>query len=336
MIGSAAGIVTSILPVEVIPRTAEGFRARVVFIFTCHSFKGTLSTHLLLTTSGSHLSIIICLDYTASNVTVLVTIAIYNCCFPPVAEDQNYNQTNVNNGNQQNEVPQVVSFPDEDQMLILWPHHQVQTQATVTQNDDEQREDLMGWAGHLAETVAENIMGLPDSHLTSIQIRPNNNNHPNLISYPHDLFHHRDLNSGSGGGTLVINDPNEEGTPPRRGRGRPLGALNKNRDVKEKGKAVQEIYGDYEIKNKKRKLINEESPSSYIAYTPETIQEIQIPSIQLENLSSEENSQALDLVSQMLANPELTNILIKKGAINPKIINRLSTILSTPLIRYVD
>ncbi|KAF5197098.1 hypothetical protein FRX31_013315 [Thalictrum thalictroides] len=289
MIGSAAGIVRTVLPVGVIPRTAEGYRARVdVFVhlpvvqgYTFNTLtKGDVWIYFRYNNLPSFYCVI-CnhLGHNRSN------------CNTPPPTNLNFNQNDSGRVSQHNPIiGQVVTFPDDSKSLLFG----------------------------LIKTYWEN-MGLnstgsgPNQGIQQKSVQSGTK--MNLGLYPNvgsrfDLPSRMNINRG---GTLTINEP-----------------------IKGKGKAIDEDYGDYEKSSKKRKLINEDGVSFGIAYVPEKPQIIHNQRNRVNNITEERNYEDFDLMSQLIANPALTTILLKKGAINPKIVKQLTKLLSTPISRDAD
>ncbi|KAF5196969.1 hypothetical protein FRX31_013445 [Thalictrum thalictroides] len=194
-----------------------------------------------------------------------------------IGQTSTITQTCSNMGLQQNNAPNQILSPNQ---VILGLQHSEQINTSI-------------------ETTYDTMYGL-NTYLSPKMIDPS-------------LF---SAGAEQRGGTLTINEPTEGATTQRRGRGRPPGLLNKfqklQKDLKGKGKAVQEHFCDYVQANKKRKLLNEDAASSLVAYVPDEPQVVQNQRNRLTNLREEEQSYAIDLVSQMLSNPSLTSILIKK------------------------
>ncbi|KAF5175536.1 hypothetical protein FRX31_034877 [Thalictrum thalictroides] len=134
---------------------------------------------------------------------------------------------------------------------------------------------------------------------------------------------------------LCINEPSPNGQSTRRGRGRPIGSTNKipkaPKDKKGKGKlhSCDNVQGL--SKQKKRKIAPAESSSTTIHYiqTPPAPPPIFTPSISHNQSSSNLNNS--DLISQMYANPVLTNLLLQQGALNPRILTQLNTHNADPI-----
>ncbi|KAF5199581.1 hypothetical protein FRX31_010832 [Thalictrum thalictroides] len=353
MIGSVVGIVQIVLPVGVIPRTVEGYRARVrVFVHLPlvqgYTFNTLSKGDVWISYKYNNLPSLYCyiclrLGHNKSN-----------CDTPPI--DLNFNPIVSNDGNQNTDSRQVVTFPDDQQALILWPHQQNIDPSSSTIN--VQTGDHTRWEANMGERVEENSeilpvnlaenwnnlacnqanlgqafgpqqnsalsdnevqMGLRSTDHFSDSFGPNYDTMFGLNAHPtHAMLDPTEFSNGNRGGTLVINEPNEEATTTRRGRGRPPGSLNKIQKNKKyqkgKGKVIQENYGDYVLPTKKRKLINDDTePSLVVTYDPEEPKIVQNQRNQLTNQPEEtncedDNEEALDLMSQMISNPSLTNI----------------------------
>ncbi|KAF5205185.1 hypothetical protein FRX31_005228, partial [Thalictrum thalictroides] len=374
MIGSAAGTVRTVLPVGVIPRTAEGYRARVdVFVHLPVVQGFTVNT----LTKGD-----VWISFRYNNLPSLYCAICNhlghnrsNCHLQPT-ETANYNPGGSEGVGQQNpNAAQVVTFPEDQQIIVVWPHQQP-TVPIISQGGGHNG-DNMTYTANTCERVGENTVS-DSTHLatqywenmaTHLNSDGSQSNHArdhhsvhsgsamNLGFNPHTesgfdlsfglnnyqnlgMLNEPDQTAASRGGTLTINEPLEGVATPRRGRGRPPGSLNKNtkntKDPKGKGKAVEEDSRDYENISKKRKMFNDEGDSTAISYVPEEPQIIQNTRTRVRNITEEENSEAIDLMSQLIANPTLTSILLKKGAINPTIVKQLSVILSTQITRDAD
>ncbi|KAF5176656.1 hypothetical protein FRX31_033757, partial [Thalictrum thalictroides] len=131
---------------------------------------------------------------------------------------------------------------------------------------------------------------------------------------------------------LKIYDNSDEAATTRRGRGRPPGSVNKPKgstDLKGKGKLATEDTKGKPSKGKKRKIAADSS-SFGVSYIPDPPEIRLSPTDDRHNQNNNNSVETLDLISQMRANPTLTNLLFQRGAINPKVIQTLTTLLSEP------
>ncbi|KAF5179352.1 hypothetical protein FRX31_031062 [Thalictrum thalictroides] len=361
LIGETAGIITNVLPIGVIPRTAEGFRALVNVNVTEPLVQGRFVNTL---SNGD--------VWVAFRYNNLPTLFCSNCnrlghtrnqChFPHAPELPTTHQP-------PNQTPPITEGRIQTRELILWPHEQAHAEypakSVVGKKIEHKPEDVQemnlgpdpmdfnctqpGPNTRLVSLIPSEVAfsaiptgaysGNVDSSPTAIQCNPTpqhlhlhqNQNIPN--TFTPDPYPRRQQQP------LRIQEPLPESTPPqqppRRGRGRPLGSTNKNRklDPKDKGKGKQlsDEAQSKTIKNKKRKIFNTESASSATPYiphpppqfTPRRNTSINMPFGNIDNL---------DLISQMYANPILTNLLIQQGALNSRVLQTLASHITDPFI----
>ncbi|KAF5195632.1 hypothetical protein FRX31_014781 [Thalictrum thalictroides] len=359
MIGSAAGDVTSVLPVGVIPRSAEGFRARVNVNVNEPLVQGypvnTLANgDVWVAFRYNNLPALYC------SLCLRLGHVRHQCNFQPAPTT-----TTTDEQNQDDDCHTVVQNATGflSRQIIVWPHQQNQTQATVVeqgQSSTPQQDTIwtkpMGQnhsnstCTKIAQTWAS--VGLISAEeAQTIETQPKNQTQGNHSVLDLDLTDQAGSNLLDEAQLfatneevvaappppptligiqrqqpLIITEPSSEAVVPRRGRGRPPGSANKitkaQKDLKGKGKLFQEDVSP--IKGKKRKITTEESMSSMVAYIPDPTP---LPRVNSQSRATTDNS---DLISQMFANPELTNLLIRQGALNPRLINRLAEYASNP------
>ncbi|KAF5180398.1 hypothetical protein FRX31_030015 [Thalictrum thalictroides] len=154
MIGSDVGIVQTVLPVGVIPRTAEGYRARVgVFVHLPlvqgYTFNTLTNEEVWISFKYNNLPALYCsicqrLGHIRSN------------CNSPLPVDLNFNPSGAAEVNPNGETRQVVTFPDDQQMIVLWPHQH--NTVPVSGNQNNQNGDHMMWNANMGERVGDNTI----------------------------------------------------------------------------------------------------------------------------------------------------------------------------------
>ncbi|KAF5185308.1 hypothetical protein FRX31_025106, partial [Thalictrum thalictroides] len=136
---------------------------------------------------------------------------------------------------------------------------------------------------------------------------------------------------------LIIHEPSPDNQPPRCRRGRPIGSINKPKlPIDRKGKQKIQPGDNEEVstKIKKRKVVPTDSSSSTTPYIPQPPPLFTPIANHHLNQHIDTNHDNLDLLSQMYANPTLTNLLIQQGALNPRILNRLVAHVTQPIITH--
>ncbi|KAF5199989.1 hypothetical protein FRX31_010427 [Thalictrum thalictroides] len=362
MIGSAAGEVTTVMPTGIIPRTAEGFRARVNVDIHRPLVQGWPVTTLAkgvvwISFKYNNLPGLFC------HLCLRLGHTRNHCRFPPSTDQPSQRQTT----NQTTEAP----TPPTTQVtpMITWPHEFNNSPATTGTGQSSKRNTNMGlsekigpngqntqllqtWADiGLLSDEEKNDYGPQNTTMASeehIQLGPSKNTDPNDQEYgspirltqpvSNEVITHispksrNTQNEGRQNTPLKIHDNSDEVATTRRGRGRPPGSVNKPKgstDLKGKGKLVTEDTKEKPIKGKKRKIVAD-SLSFGVSYIPDP-PEIKIsPTDDRHNHNNNNSEETLDLISQMRANPTLTNLLFQRGTINPKVIQTSTTLLSEP------
>ncbi|KAF5199757.1 hypothetical protein FRX31_010658, partial [Thalictrum thalictroides] len=344
-IGEVAGVVTNVLPVGVIPRTAERFQVLVNVNVNEPLVQGRFVN-------------------TLSNGDVWVAFRYNNL---PTLFYSSCNRLGHTANHQANNT--MATLPDEriqSRQLILWPHEQanVDNQATVHARVEPHRDhyqqdedvnlgpDLMdhncshqGPKNRLVSLISSELAfsarptafakpaslptvgQSPTTSPTTIYFKPTATTlnitqaQPTTTTLPSQL-RPRQLQQ-----PLRIQEPSPDTTPPpHRGRGRPPGSTTKNKKANQnekcKGKMPSDEAESKPLKSKKRKILNAESASSttpYILEPPPTF----IPRRNTIIAATNGTFDNLDLISQMYANTILTNLLIQQGALNPRVLQTL-------------
>ncbi|KAF5198011.1 hypothetical protein FRX31_012402 [Thalictrum thalictroides] len=363
LIATAAGTVSTILPMGVIPRTAKGFCAHVKVNVLKPLVQGvavnTISRGDVWVTfkynnlPGLYCTICLQLGHVRSN------------CYPDATAehiDQAARQA-------------MTSKAEENMQITLWPHEGIHfpaelsamgvpslniTKVGLDENSQVHDDISMGQAGKymtcskvtqkwadlglLTDEDEARIVGIrhnkglsikePDSGKVTVKPKtltqgPTSRKGKKPMEYippsPEHEEKTNDINSEKNGNK----PPPTPTTEIKKRRGRPPGSINKIN----KGKNIagsDHISTKFEVGTKKRKLFENDASPQMLQYIPDTSHISPIIEENNDNPSFNQDSQTLDLISKLISNPDLTTSLVNQGILNPEILKHLPKNKSNP------
>ncbi|KAF5203006.1 hypothetical protein FRX31_007410, partial [Thalictrum thalictroides] len=359
MIATAAGRVAEVLPNGVIPRTAEGYRARVHVLVQFPLVEGTMVNTL---TKGD-----VWISFNYNNLPPLFCVTCrylghnrHNCNYTATTQDFQvlmigYQGNDAQNGQASGETATANGYDGQVAMeqMNTWPHEIATPQGPISHlgqasdaneptlteqaqlNDEsplpKSKQLIHMWTETGLLTNEEvNTWAHPPTTNQTLNQKLATENAPNSPSHIHSATNLHNLNHTIGALPNIPPPAADGGSNPtiNRRRGRPPGATNKAPKTtklhKEKSTMVPKSCGSI---SKKRKTIEiEEVIGDNIPYIPQhpsspIVTQPNNPSM----ISATTSAFSMDFIRQLLQNPETASILVNDGIINPELLTLITS-----------